>query len=58
MTLKRVDELKPGDRIKMKIGSALITAVERLPDDRTMFTFGAGTQYPADNDLTVAVVDE
>jgi hypothetical protein len=56
--LRRVDELKPGDRIRMKIGHATVVATEPLDDDRTLLTFLYGTQGTADNSLTVDVLDE
>jgi hypothetical protein len=56
--LKRVDELRPGDRIRMKIGRATVVAVEALADDRTLITFAYGTKGAADNDLTVDVLAE
>jgi hypothetical protein len=58
VTLKRVDELKPGDMIRMKIGHATVIATEPLEGERTLLTFAYGTQGPADNDLTVDVLDE
>ncbi|MDT5139063.1 MAG: hypothetical protein QOD58_3325 [Mycobacterium sp.] len=39
MPLKRVQELKPGDRIRMTIGHATITDTQPLNDDRTQLTF-------------------
>jgi hypothetical protein len=56
--LKRVDELKPGDKIRMKIGHATVVATESLDDDRTLLTFAYGTTGAADNDLTVDVLDD
>jgi hypothetical protein len=56
VSLKRVDELKPGDRIRMKIGHATVVATEPLDDDQTLLTFTYGTKAPADNDLTVDVL--
>ncbi len=56
--LKRIDELKPGDRIRMKIGHATVREVEPLADDRTMLTFAYGTKGPADNNVTVDVLDD
>jgi hypothetical protein len=56
--LKRVDELKPGDKIRMKIGHATVVATESLDDDRTLLTFAYGTKGAADNDLTVDVLDD
>ncbi|BBZ74609.1 hypothetical protein [Mycobacterium paraseoulense] len=58
MPLKRVDELKPGDKIRMKIGHATVVATEPIDDDRTMLTFYYGTKAPADNALTVDVLDD
>ncbi|OBL12963.1 hypothetical protein A5646_08780 [Mycobacterium sp. 1245499.0] len=58
VTLKRVDELKPGDRIRMKVGHATVVATEPLDDDRTLLTFTYGTKGPADNALTVDVLDD
>jgi hypothetical protein len=57
MALKRADELKPGDRIRMRVGYATVTKTEPLGDDRTLLTFTYGTKGPADNDLTVDVLD-
>lgn len=57
MTLKRIDELKPGDRIRMTIGHATVVDVEPLDRDRTMLTFRYGTRRPADNDVTVDVLE-
>ncbi|OBG50035.1 MULTISPECIES: hypothetical protein [unclassified Mycobacterium] len=56
--LKRVDELKPGDRIRMKIGHATVVATEPLGDDQTLLTFLYGTKRPADNAVTVDVLDD
>ncbi len=56
--LKRIDELKPGDRIRMKIGHATVREVEPLEDGRTMLTFAYGTKGPADNHVTVDVLDD
>jgi hypothetical protein len=56
--IKRVDELKPGDKVRMKIGHATVIAVEPLEDDRTLLTFAYGTKGAADNDLTVDVLDD
>ncbi|WP_156766179.1 hypothetical protein [Mycobacterium sp. E342] len=56
MPLKRVDELKPGDKIRMKIGHATVVATEALEGDRTLLTFYYGTQHAADNALTVDVL--
>lgn len=58
MPLKRVDELKPGDRIRMKIGYATVVTTQPLEEDRTLITFLYGTAGPADNALTVDVLDE
>ncbi|MCA2242947.1 hypothetical protein JF781_11295 [Mycobacterium sp. WUMAC-067] len=58
MPLKRVDELKPGDRIRMKVGHATVVATEPLGDDRTLLTFTYGTTAPADSGLTVDVLDD
>ncbi|UXA09624.1 hypothetical protein KXD96_12875 [Mycobacterium sp. SMC-2] len=55
--LKRVDELKPGDKIRMKIGHATVVATESLDDNRTELTFYYGTKAAADNDLTVDVLN-
>ncbi|OCB20868.1 hypothetical protein A5674_04440 [Mycobacterium malmoense] len=55
--LKRVDELVPGDKIRMKIGHATVVATEPLDDGCTLLTFAYGTKAPADNDLTVDVLD-
>ncbi|ORB75826.1 hypothetical protein BST44_02580 [Mycobacterium scrofulaceum] len=55
--LKRVDELMPGDKIRMKIGHATVVATEPLDDGRTLLTFAYGTKAPADNDLTVDVLN-
>jgi len=56
--LKRVDELKPGDRIRMSIGHATVVKTEPLDEDRTLLTFLYGTEGPADNGLTVDVLDD
>lgn len=56
--LKRVDELKPGDKIRMKIGHATVVATEPLDDDRTLLTFSYGTKGAADNALTVDVLED
>lgn len=58
MTLKRIDELKPGDRIRMTIGHATVVDVEPLNADRTLLTFAYGTRRPADNDVTVDVLED
>jgi hypothetical protein len=58
VTLKRVDELRPGGRIRMRIGHATVMAVEPLEDDRTLLTFGYGTKGTAGNDLTVDVLED
>ncbi|WP_197508698.1 hypothetical protein [Mycobacterium sp. 1081908.1] len=42
----------------MKIGHATVVATEPLDDDRTLLTFLYGTQGPADNSLTVDVLDD
>ena len=55
---KRVDELKPGDKIRMKVGHATVIAAEPLEDGRTLLTFAYGTRGAADNDLTVDVLDD
>ncbi|OBF75088.1 hypothetical protein A5750_11275 [Mycobacterium sp. 852002-51613_SCH5001154] len=57
MPLKRVDELEPGDKIRMKIGHATVVATEPLDDGRTLLSFAYGTKAPADNDLTVDVLN-
>jgi hypothetical protein len=57
MPLKRADELKPGDRIRMRIGYAIVREVEPLEDDRTRLTFNYGTKGIADNHVTVDVLD-
>jgi hypothetical protein len=56
--LKRVDELKPGDRIRMKIGHATVVGTEPLDEDHTLLTFAYGTKGPAENDVTVDVLDD
>jgi hypothetical protein len=56
--LKRVDELKPGDKIRMKIGHATVVETEPLDEDRTLLTFLYGTKAPADNGVTVDVLDD
>jgi hypothetical protein len=56
MPLKRVDQLAPGDRVRMTIGHATITKVEPLPDERTLLTFLYGAVQPANNHLTVDVL--
>jgi hypothetical protein len=58
MSLKRVDELRPGDRIRMTIGFATVVATEVLDEGRTLFTFRHGTKGAADNDLTVDVLSD
>lgn len=58
VTLKRIDELQPGDRIRMKIGHATVVATEPLDDGRTLLTFTYGTTGTADNALTVDVLDD
>ncbi|MCV7199842.1 hypothetical protein [Mycobacterium angelicum] len=55
---KRVDELKPGDRIRMKIGHATLVDAEPIGAHRTLLTFLYGTKVPADNDVTVDVLDD
>ncbi|KLO39960.1 hypothetical protein ABW17_18560 [Mycobacterium nebraskense] len=55
--LKRVDELEPGDKIRMRIGHATVVATEPLDDGRTLLIFAYGTKAPADNDLTVDVLN-
>lgn len=42
----------------MKIGHATVVATEPMGDDRTMLTFTYGTKGPADNALTVDVLDD
>jgi hypothetical protein len=42
----------------MKIGHATVVAAEPLDEDRTLLTFLYGTQGPADNALTVDVLDD
>lgn len=42
----------------MKIGHATVVATESLDDDRTQLTFTYGTTAPADNALTVDVLDD
>jgi hypothetical protein len=56
--LKRVDQLKPGDKIRMKIGHATITETQPLPEERTQITFSYGTIGVADNYLTVDVLGD
>ena len=56
--LKRVDELKPGDRIRMKIGHATVVGTEPLDEDRTLLSFAYGTKGPAENHVTVDVLDD
>lgn len=56
--LRRVDELKPGDRIRMKIGHATVVETQPIDGDRTLLIFLYGTKGAADNDLTVDVLDE
>lgn len=58
MPLKRVDELKPGDRIRMEIGHATVVGTEPLDEDRTLLTFAYGTKGPADNCVTVDVLGD
>lgn len=50
--------MKPGDKIRMKIGHATVVATEPLDDERTMLTFFYGTKHAADNALTVDVLDD
>ena len=56
--LKRVDELKPGDRIRMKIGHATVVGTQPLDEDRTLLSFAYGTKGPAENHVTVDVLDD
>ncbi|OBJ52262.1 hypothetical protein [Mycobacterium asiaticum] len=58
MPLKRVDQLKPGDRIRMSIGHATLMEVKPLDDGQTQLTFLYGTVGVADNDLTVDVLED
>lgn len=58
VTLKRIDELKAGDRIRMTIGHATVVETEPLGEDRTLLTFLYGTQRPADNWVTVDVLED
>ncbi|OBH08932.1 hypothetical protein [Mycobacterium sp. E1747] len=58
MPLKRVDELEPGDRIRMRVGHATVVATEPLEDDQTLLTFLYGTKRRADNAVTVDVLDD
>jgi hypothetical protein len=56
MPLKRIEDLKPGDRIRMAIGHATIVETEPLEDDRTKLTFLYGAVGTADNHVTVDVL--
>jgi hypothetical protein len=58
VTLKRVDELEPGDRIRMEIGHATVVGTEPIDEDRTLITFLYGTRGAADNSVTVDVLDD
>lgn len=42
----------------MKIGHATVVATEPLDDDQTLLTFLYGTKRPADNSVTVDVLDD
>ncbi|MDP7728945.1 MULTISPECIES: hypothetical protein [Mycobacterium] len=42
----------------MTIGHATVVEVEPLDRDRTMLTFRYGTRRPADNDVTVDVLED
>lgn len=42
----------------MKIGHATVVATEPLGDDQTLLTFLYGTKRPADNAVTVDVLDD
>lgn len=42
----------------MTIGHATVVEIEPLEGDRTMLTFLYGTQRPADNDVTVDVLED
>lgn len=42
----------------MKIGHATVVAAEPLDGNRTLLTFLYGTKGPADNDVTVDVLDD
>jgi hypothetical protein len=55
--IKAARDLKPGDRLLLSSGSALIVDMEPLPEDRILFTFLAGTEVAVDADLTVRVLD-
>ncbi|MBI2695983.1 hypothetical protein [Mycobacterium nebraskense] len=41
----------------MRIGHATVVATEPLDDGRTLLIFAYGTKAPADNDLTVDVLN-
>jgi hypothetical protein len=56
MPLKRIDELRPGDNIRMSVGHATVVATEPLDDGRTLITFAYGTKGAANNDVTVDVL--
>jgi hypothetical protein len=55
--IKAARDIKPGDRLLLSSGSALIVDMEPLPEDRILFTFLAGTKVAVDADLTVRVLD-
>ena len=42
----------------MKIGHATVVGTEPLDEDRTLVSFAYGTKGPADNHLTVDVLDD
>ncbi len=42
----------------MTIGHATVVEIEPLEGDRTMLTFLYGTRRPADNDVTVDVLED
>jgi len=42
----------------MRIGHATVVETEPLDDGRTLLTFLYGAKRPADNDVTVDVLDE
>ena len=42
----------------MKIGHATVIGTEPLDEERTLITFAYGTKGPADNHLTVDVLDD
>ncbi|MDP7735641.1 hypothetical protein [Mycobacterium paragordonae] len=42
----------------MTIGHATVVETEPLDRDRTMLTFRYGTRRPADNDVTVDVLED